>query len=45
MLLRRPTSAESRSYASAFALKDGRAISVTEYVDHAEALEVAGLRE
>ena len=35
----------TRSYASVLALKDGRAISVTEYVDHAEALEAVGLRE
>jgi hypothetical protein len=35
----------TRSYASVLALKDGRPISVTEYIDHAEALEAAGLRE
>ena len=35
----------TRSYASVLALKDGRAIRVTEYVDHAEALEAVGLRE
>ena len=35
----------TRSYASVLALKDGRATSVTEYVDHAEALEAVGLRE
>ena len=35
----------TRSYASVLALKDGRAISVTEYVDHAEALEAVGLSE
>jgi ketosteroid isomerase-like protein len=35
----------TRSYASVLALKDGRAISVTEYIDHAEALEAVGLRE
>lgn len=35
----------TRSYASVFALKDGRAISVTEYVDHAAALEAVGLRK
>ena len=35
----------TRSYASVLALKDGRAISVTEYIDHAEALKAAGLRE
>jgi ketosteroid isomerase-like protein len=35
----------TRSYASVLALKDGRAISVTAYVDHAEALEAVGLRE
>jgi ketosteroid isomerase-like protein len=34
-----------RSYASVLALKDGRAISVTEYVDHAEALKAVGLPE
>jgi ketosteroid isomerase-like protein len=35
----------TRRYASVFALKDGRAISVTEYVDHDEALEAVGLAE
>ena len=35
----------TRSYASVLALKDGRAISVTEYIDHAEALEAVGLSE
>jgi len=35
----------TRSYASVLTLKDGMAISVTEYVDHAEALEAVGLRE
>jgi ketosteroid isomerase-like protein len=35
----------TRSYASVLALRDGMAISVTEYVDHAEALEAVGLRE
>jgi ketosteroid isomerase-like protein len=35
----------TRRYASVLALKDGRAISVTEYVDQAEALEAVGLSE
>ena len=35
----------TRTYASVMALRGGRAISVTEYVDHAEALEAVGLSE
>ena len=35
----------TRSYASVMALKEGRAIRVTEYVDHGEALEAVGLSE
>jgi ketosteroid isomerase-like protein len=35
----------ANAYASVSTLKDGRAIRVQEYYDHAEALEAVGLSE